>query len=91
MQKKLSIKVIAIMINDSINNVSLLDIQKKKTIDLLKNSESESILANYVSNDRVISNDDQSRVTCKLQSVVILVHESFTQIDKYLYETVVMI
>ncbi len=83
--------MIAIMINDLINNVSLLDIQKRKTIDFLKNSWDESILANYVSNDRVISNDDQSHVTCGLQSVMILVHESFTQIDKYLHKTVIMI
>jgi len=38
MQKKLSIKAIIIMINDLINNISLLDIQKKKTINFLKNS-----------------------------------------------------
>jgi len=38
MQKKLSIRMIIIIINDSINNVSLLDIQKRKTINLLKNS-----------------------------------------------------
>ncbi len=83
--------IIIIIINDSINNVSLLDIQKRKTINLLKNSWNKSILMNYVSNDRVILNDDQSRVTCKLQLVMILVHESFTQIDKYLYEIVIMI
>ncbi len=83
--------MIAIMINDLINNVSLLDIQKKKTINLLKSSWDESILASYMSNDWVILNDDQSYVTCRLQSVVILIHESFVQIDKYLYKTVIMI
>ncbi len=65
------------MINDLINNISLLDIQKKKTINFLKNSWDESIFASYTSNNQVILNDDQSHITCKLQSIMIFVHEFF--------------